>query len=238
MNKTIVAAVLTAVAAFGSACGEEEHPLFESEGGLVERPHRGKLVEIVNGQKTVGREVVESMASSLRGELQAPAVVVERKGTNAVWLILEESADAPRLLVAPEDGWARINVAALKADAPSAEKLEERFCKEVWRAYAHMMGAAACAYGPSVTDVATSLKELDEIDLSAPHPATQNAIVDGTAKFGVGLVRKVTYRRACHEGWAPKPTNDIQRAIWEKVQNGKADKADPTNRWKRDFEKK
>ena len=26
-----------------------------------------------------------------------------------------------------------------------------------------------------------------------------------------------TYKRACREGWAPTPTNDVQRAIWEKV---------------------
>jgi len=28
---------------------------------------------------------------------------------------------------------------------------------------------------------------------------------------------RATYRRACHLGWAPPPTNDVQRAIWEKI---------------------
>ena len=28
---------------------------------------------------------------------------------------------------------------------------------------------------------------------------------------------KATYLRACHLGWAPPPTNDVQRAIWEKI---------------------
>ena len=28
---------------------------------------------------------------------------------------------------------------------------------------------------------------------------------------------RVTYKKACEEGWAPAPTNDIQKAIWDKV---------------------
>jgi hypothetical protein len=36
-----------------------------------------------------------------------------------------------------------------------------------------------------------------------------------------------SYLKACEQGWAPAPTNDYQRAIWEKV---KADKErGPTN---------
>ena len=34
-------------------------------------------------------------------------------------------------------------------------------------------------------------------------------------------VRYVTYRQACIEGWAPAPTNDVQKAIWEKVHSEK-----------------
>ena len=26
-----------------------------------------------------------------------------------------------------------------------------------------------------------------------------------------------TYDRACQEGWAPAPTNDVQKAIWDEV---------------------
>ena len=40
-----------------------------------------------------------------------------------------------------------------------------------------------------------------------------------TAQGGVFLVRihRATYREACREGWAPPPTNDLQRAIWEET---------------------
>ena len=30
-------------------------------------------------------------------------------------------------------------------------------------------------------------------------------------------MRRIPYRQACQEGWAPAPTNAVQRAIWNKV---------------------
>ena len=30
-------------------------------------------------------------------------------------------------------------------------------------------------------------------------------------------MRRIPYRQACKEGRAPVPTNDVQRAIWNKV---------------------
>jgi hypothetical protein len=30
-----------------------------------------------------------------------------------------------------------------------------------------------------------------------------------------------TYRNAVMEGWAPAPTNDIQRAVWDAVKSAK-----------------
>ena len=29
--------------------------------------------------------------------------------------------------------------------------------------------------------------------------------------------KRSVYRKACEEGWAPAPTNDVQKAIWDKV---------------------
>jgi hypothetical protein len=45
--------------------------------------------------------------------------------------------------------------------------------------------------------------------------------------YGLVPWYQTTYVKACEEGWAPAPTNDIQKAIWERV---KADKErGPTN---------
>ena len=35
--------------------------------------------------------------------------------------------------------------------------------------------------------------------------------------LGVKPYRLTTYRKACEEGWANPPTNDVQKAIWDKV---------------------
>ena len=36
-------------------------------------------------------------------------------------------------------------------------------------------------------------------------------------KGGIRPEQKVFYRKAVEEGWAPAPTNEFQRAIWDKV---------------------
>ena len=55
----------------------------------------------------------------------------------------------------------------------------------------------------------------------APGPASHNALMDAARAHGIGLVRLATYRTACIEGWAPPPTNDVQRTIWERVHSEK-----------------
>jgi hypothetical protein len=35
--------------------------------------------------------------------------------------------------------------------------------------------------------------------------------------MGVTPTLVAHYRQACKQGWAPAPTNDVQRAIWNKV---------------------
>ena len=36
-------------------------------------------------------------------------------------------------------------------------------------------------------------------------------------KAGVTKSKMTTYLKACQEGWAPAPTNDYQKAIWEET---------------------
>ena len=44
-----------------------------------------------------------------------------------------------------------------------------------------------------------------------------NMMINNVRKLGVAVRRRVSYHKACEERWAPAPTNDIQRAIWDKV---------------------
>ena len=50
--------------------------------------------------------------------------------------------------------------------------------------------------------------------------------------------KAVPYSAACKMGWAPPPTNDVQRAIYERFKNKRIDSKGPTARWKRDFPEK
>lgn len=38
-----------------------------------------------------------------------------------------------------------------------------------------------------------------------------------TEKFGIPPAIMKPYKIACQEGWAPQPTNDIQRTIWNQA---------------------
>ena len=45
-----------------------------------------------------------------------------------------------------------------------------------------------------------------------------SAQVEASAgKLGLGKIRTATYRAACMQGWAPVPTNDTQRAVWDEI---------------------
>ena len=48
--------------------------------------------------------------------------------------------------------------------------------------------------------------------------STVSAVLGNRAeKLGIKPARMTTYRKAVEEGWAPAPTNDFQKAIWEEA---------------------
>lgn len=44
-------------------------------------------------------------------------------------------------------------------------------------------------------------------------------------RFGVDRTHRVPYRKAVQDGWAPPPTNDYQRAVWEEERTNTTKKA-------------
>ena len=69
-----------------------------------------------------------------------------------------------------------------------------------------------CLLGPI-----TSLKGLDNIDSEAVSPEPAPKIAKHLTKLGILPFKRVTYRQACQEGWAPPPQNEFQKSIWQKV---------------------
>lgn len=66
-------------------------------------------------------------------------------------------------------------------------------------------------------DPVLSASELDKIPVDVIGLDVLPAVSRAAEQFGIGRFRRTTYLKACQEGWASAPTNDIQKAIWNKV---------------------
>lgn len=223
----------------------------EKEGGIVDGLIPGKDIRIVNAQTSVTEaeiaDVVKAMRNTLRVQIETvpgakgrecPFAVAECAfdgGNTAGVVALVESDKFPRLVIRPEDHTAIVNVSELKKDAPDAEKLALRVRKEIWRGFGYAMGAANSGFQPCVMRDVKSLADLDEKPIAILSPEPLMRIDPALRQLGLAQLRHATYKRACEEGWAPAPTNDWQKAVWEKV---KAEQSEtPTKGIKIKFDK-
>ena len=197
-----------------------------ASGGHIEQEVKGNSAVIYNAQTSVSMDILNEIALSIR---QLVHIKIEAMNGSTkekmlptknypvvVSLINDESSDAT-LLIAPEQNWATVNVAALLKDKPSADVAKTRIHKEVWRATAMAMGAANSPTQPCLMRQINSLKELDNTRNMLPSPQPINNMLEFSYKYNIPKIRRVTYKKACEEGWAPAPTNDIQKAVWDKV---------------------
>ncbi len=209
----------------------------EKFGGFVEPAYSGKFLYFMDSQGRVPASAVEWVAGQVRIALALPTRI-ERNATgknglaalppDAGGMISIVDVDGePSLLVAPDNGWARVNVAALAVDGVPAEVLETRFKKELWRAFVILFGGGNSFNEFDVMRPIRAPKDLDVCKALVSSPEPFNAVLDGAKAAGITPVRRTTYLNAVRLGWAPAPTNEYQKAMWERV---KADKErGPTN---------
>lgn len=200
-------------------------------GGLVERAVPGKVVRVINAQGTLSREVVEAAARGVRLRSLLPIVVETGRtsATEAAWrtaasaavdagaaVLIADNTSLPLVIASPDAQWAIANVASLQG---TSEHTEARLEKLLWNAVARALGTGAAGDGGVIAPFSgiTGLDALPDL----PGPASHNALMDAAKVQGIGLIRLTTYRTACEEGWAPVPTNDVQKAIWEHVRSEK-----------------
>ncbi len=255
MNKAMIATMAMAAALCVAADVVDTNALSKAErrrirreqriardGGLVLKPNLGKAVVFVDAQGRVAHDAVEKAAKTIGEVVNMPtrassmeptagafdlatAAMKDKKSGAAVVLVEDEKL--PAIMVAPEKSWAVVNVTALAQDFPPKEVLAVRVVKELVRAAAWALGAGESMMKPCIMQYEPTLDALDANRLMVPSPDPVMRMVNGALARGMDTVREDTYRRACQEGWAPPPTNDIQKAIWEQV---KADKErGPTN---------
>jgi hypothetical protein len=134
----------------------------------------------------------------------------EQKANIAVFVI--ENSKLPRLLSAPEEGWSIVNIDSL---INSSEKvIFNRINKEVIRATSLATG---CANVGGCMQQVVDVNSLDAL-ISDSFPINMRAqIYKSIESFGIEPRIEASYKVACQQGWAPAPTNDIQKAIWDKV---------------------
>ena len=206
-------------------------------GGFLTPPYNGNYCYVVNAQSRVGKDAFDWVVGQLHQVLGLPFRMEKRDAFEAGQTDGLEKAGAvisivdvpnrPSLLIAPEDGWAQVNVAALAKDNPSTETLGVRAKKELWRAFVILFGGGNSRFHDDLMRPIASLKDLDSSPNLVSSPEPFNAVTEGAKARGITPLYRVTYKRACKEGWAPAPTNEFQRAIFEQV---KADKErGPTN---------
>lgn len=212
-------------------------------GGIVEKPGSGKgmflfadstgeLTEamlfrdlnILNRTLKISPKIIRCESVTVKS---AKSKLMGLGGDAAVFIV--NDIDLPRLITASEEGWAIVNIGKMKLDNPSTELLNKRITVEVIRGLAQIFGSGNS--GLSMTAI-TSLKDIDELKHTG-FPSSAIKLCQTQMKK-LGFEPKVTasYRVACRQGWAPTPTNDVQKAIWNQVH------ATPKNPLKIEFDPK
>lgn len=141
------------------------------------------------------------------------------KNSPAVVLIVDVK-DKPTLSAYPEDAVGIVNAASLKTD--DASLFVERLSKETWRGIALALGgfSTAAPNGKIVKSILSpvyGVKDLDALKVSVLSPNQCSAVYESVSSIGLQAAKPALYTVACRQGWAPAPTNDIQKAIWDKV---------------------
>ena len=203
-----------------------------ADGGMVSKANNGNYARIVNCQSKVGTDFIRSVADQFNTGLNVYVEVSEmapvpdpfelaRKAlsipkTGIVAIIVDDDR-LPTLLSAMEDGWAILNIRRFRDDLPPKAVYEMRVRKEINRVFAEAAGAGLSFNKPCVMEPVFKVSDLDALTFPVISPEAMSKISQVCKKRGIPARRSDTYRKACVEGWAPAPTNDIQKAIWDKV---------------------
>ena len=233
MRNTLLAAVFAACTA--AICGADEvkdaadkpstgrERIMAITGGRLAKPgtQRGE-VAIVDCQKSADRvwieESVAYFAKYSRFNVtlsQGEFDVMKPQVKGSLSLFVVDDTRLPSMLAAPDDRWALVNVAKLKSDKQPFFKA--RVQKELSRAFAMLCGAFCSTFKQTLPGAVAKVEDLDAfVDPSLPMDVLARLPAYAKA-FGVTPAVITTYRNACQQGWAPAPTNEYQKAIWDKV---------------------
>ena len=197
----------------------------ETGGSIITRHKHTKNVYIVNAQSKAKTDLIESSRKAFEEFTRTPIDITSGsfdmsapkiEGELSLYVIDDDKL--PMSLVAPEGRWGFVNVAHLaKGRGEKLPFFEARVRKEIARVAGILFGGIGSNYRNNLMTLVTKPEDLDKHD-SDKLPAD---VMMRSSQFllGIGVkpFRHTTYRKACQEGWAPAPTNEVQKAIWQKV---------------------
>ncbi len=228
--KTLLSTLLVAATLTVTANTDE----YAAEGGMLYLwPKNPGMFAFVNAQERVPEKTITKEIVALKQEFQvnlktikgndapfdirtAPSTIKNLGAVGAIWIVDDPSL--PVCLAATESIWGVLNVAPILADTPDDDKLNKRITKYLRRIFGNVNGSGEAMMMPAcVMNQATSMAAVDQLKCLMYSPETHTKIRKYLGLCGLKQQYIGTYTEACEAGWAPQPTNDVQKAIWDKV---------------------
>ena len=222
INELLVAVALSIAATFGFAQDLRTAQIAKQGGEIVRKGAFQGKVSIVNQQTKLSAQDCAEVAELLADHTQCNIVVDSGDGAS-IRLYLIDDPKEPVMLLAIEDHWGRLNLSKMVDDLPGIKAKDKFFRprarKMIIKAMSLLMGGGASQFPGNIMNTAT-IRELDMLRESIPVDMVGHYRAY-LSKLGVTRMERTTYLRACREGWAPAPTNELQRAVWDRVHSEK-----------------
>ncbi len=194
-------------------------------GGIVRKTEGKGRVVYANLQQTVESKDIAKTMNVLGKYLRVRIDTLDAKAEDvadvnkyllgndakAVVIVVDNATD-PAILVAPEDKWAKVNIGKFKD-----KNVKSRTQMELLRAFCYLCGGIGSEYNNPLTGFIGNPAQLDDSPVAELPIDVINRCSPYLKQLGVIPYIESTYRKACREGWAPAPTNDVQKAIWEDI---------------------
>lgn len=205
---------------------------YRMTGGDIDTPgsNQGKILILDTQTRFAGSETTNVIASiyemtklpiayekGTAAEAADPAATLKNRKANVVVYILDDKT-SPAMLVAPEDHWVKMNVGKLDKGLEGAlakNMFAQRCRKELIRSFTYACGGATSQFPNNVMAIG-KLEDLDFVKEFVPVDM-QMRYDKYLKEIGVTAKRTTTYANACKSGWAPAPTNDVQKAVWNRI---------------------
>ena len=183
--------------------------------GILERREAipSRQIDVFNAQSFIETNIVDEAVKKARFRSSLPLKYGDTKSPVKIEIIESDTLDS--LTISPDDFKAQINIKTLSADGATKDVVAERLQTQLARTAYFLLGSGMVTY-QCLTQPVSSLKELDRLNKVQPGAEAMMHLHAGK-RVGVRMINYATYQQACREGWAPAPTNDVQKAIWDKV---------------------